>query len=160
MNFPNYGGTNYYNSYPQQYPQMSYGNNYQGNNFNQPLPQQNNSPQQFNLQTPNTLNGKIVESKDIVTVTEIPLGGYGFFPKADLSEIYVKVWNNSGTTETLTFKPIAKENTNSQENTVNVILEKINALENKINSLLPVPIAVEQKQENNEIKREVTANAY
>ena len=100
MNFPNYNGaTNYYGGY-QQYPQIPYNNNFQGNNFNQPLSQQNASAQQFNLQVPNTLNGKIVESKDIVSVTEIPLGGYGLFPKADLSEIYVKVWNNSGTTET------------------------------------------------------------
>lgn len=160
MNFPNYNGaTNYYGGY-QQYPQIPYNNNFQGNNFNQPLSQQNASAQQFNLQVPNTLNGKIVESKDIVSVTEIPLGGYGLFPKADLSEIYVKVWNNSGTTETLTFKPVAKENVVNQENTMNVILEKINALENKINSLLPISSSKEPKQEIQEIRKEVSANAY
>ena len=83
----------------------------------------------------NQLNGKIVENKDIVSVTEIPVGGYGFFPKADLSEIYLKMWNSSGTTDTIIFRPVAKENPQDKTDTINKILEKIDNLENKISSI-------------------------
>ena len=98
--FPNYGS--YFNPFAS--PQ------YMNNNMMQ-MPQQQISnmqaqqmqqqPQMFNNQNMalNQLNGKIVENKDIVSVTEIPVGGYGFFPKADLSEIYLKMWNSSGTTD-------------------------------------------------------------
>jgi hypothetical protein len=61
----------------------------------QPIPQQQNVG----------INGKIVDSEDIVKATEVPIGGYGVFPKADLSEIYIKTWNNNGTTSILTYKP-------------------------------------------------------
>ena len=62
----------------------------------------------------NQLNGKIVENKDIVSVTEIPVGGYGFFPKADLSEIYLKMWNSSGTTDTIYYCSVAEEREDSK----------------------------------------------
>jgi hypothetical protein len=39
------------------------------------------------------LNGKLVDSEDMARVTEVPIGGYGIFPKADLSEVYIKSWN-------------------------------------------------------------------
>ena len=42
------------------------------------------------------LNGKIVDGIEMVKATDIPLGGYGIFPKADLSEVYIKSWNNLG----------------------------------------------------------------
>jgi hypothetical protein len=61
----------------------------------QPIPQQQNVG----------INGKIVDSEDIVKATEVPIGGYGVFPKADLSEIYIKTWNNNGTTSILIYKP-------------------------------------------------------
>ena len=98
--FPNYGS--YFNPFAS--------SQYMNNNMMQ-MPQQQISnmqaqqmqqqPQMFNNQNMalNQLNGKIVENKDIVSVTEIPVGGYGFFPKADLSEIYLKMWNSSGTTD-------------------------------------------------------------
>jgi len=41
----------------------------------------------------NGLNGKLVDSEDMARVTEVPIGGYGIFPKADLSEVYIKSWN-------------------------------------------------------------------
>jgi hypothetical protein len=43
----------------------------------------------------------------MVKVAEVPIGAYGVFPKADLSEIYIKTWNNNGTTSIVTFKPVA-----------------------------------------------------
>ena len=75
----NYYPNNYYLNYP-------YGNQYQ----------QQQMPYQAQAQTPQPqgLNGKIVDSQDVVRATEVPIGGYGIFPKADLSEIYIKSWNN------------------------------------------------------------------
>ena len=120
--YPNY----YMNNYP-----------YNGNNNNQYIPQnQNYVP--MNQQPPQLLNGKIVDSVDVVRVTEVPIGGFGIFPKADLSEVYVKSWNNNGTTSVITFAPIAPQETQSevqQENVIMEILNKINALEAKIDSL-------------------------
>ena len=34
-------------------------------------------------------------------------GAPAFFPKQDLSEIYVKAWNSNGTLDTVVFKPVS-----------------------------------------------------
>ena len=84
-----------------------------------------------------------VESKrrylnlETARVTDIPFGGYGVFPKADMSEVYIKTWTNNGTTNTITYKPIATEEQMEEEkNDLNVILNKIVEIENKIDSIL------------------------
>ena len=86
------------------------------------------------------MNGKIVDSEDVVKATEVPIGGYGIFLKADLSEIYVKTWNNNGTTNVITFQPIAtpqKTETNNINNSVlSQLFQKIEIVENKINAVL------------------------
>ena len=54
-------------------------------------------PQAVNLPAQNlnqSLLGKVVDGEDVVKATEVPFGGYGVFPKADLSELYIKSWNN------------------------------------------------------------------
>lgn len=97
----------------------------------------------------------MVDSEEIVKVTEVPIGGYGVFPKADLSEVFIKYWNNNGTTSIISFKPNSplpsQNNENTQSVDLNVILEKITNLENKIDSLKP--------QENLQ-KKEIKANDY
>lgn len=112
----NYYPNNFYQNY-------SYGNAYQ--------PQQ---PQQVVA----GLQGKVVDSVDMVRVNEVPFGGFGVFPKGDLSEIYVKSWNNNGTTQINTYRPIpveeikeAKEISSRDE-----LLEKINALNEKLDALM------------------------
>ena len=170
--FPNYGS--YFNPFAS--PQ------YMNNNMMQ-MPQQQISnmqaqqmqqqPQMFNNQNMalNQLNGKIVENKDIVSVTEIPVGGYGFFPKADLSEIYLKMWNSTGTTDTIIFRPVAKENPQDKTDTINKILEKIDNLENKISSIfsnnslafqnsISSPNEIKEIPQQQSAIKEVTANAY
>lgn len=120
----NYFNPNYYN-----YPYNVGNNQYMPTSYAMP-----------SAQAPAAaLNGKIVDSEDVVKVTEVPIGGYGIFPKADLSEIYVKTWNNNGTTSLITFKPFippepspkASENFDTE-----TILEKITALDNKLDALL------------------------
>jgi hypothetical protein len=51
------------------------------------------------------LNGKLVDGEEMVKATEVPIGSYGIFPKADFSEIYIKSWNNNGTTSIVKFAP-------------------------------------------------------
>lgn len=114
----------------------------------------------------NILNGKIVDSEDMVKATEVPIGGFGIFPKADLSEIYIKSWNNNGTTNLITFKPYippsAEQNNNSNNLVdfaiVNEILEKVSALEGKIDTILNIKsnstVSIAQQKEG------LKANGY
>lgn len=107
------------------YPYNQYG---QGQNTMMPQPPQ---------QVYSTLQGKIVDNLETARVTDIPFGGYGVFPKADMSEVYIKTWTNNGTTNTITYKPIATEEQMEEEkNNLNVILNKIVEIENKIDSIL------------------------
>lgn len=95
-------------------------------------------PQQV-TQIPQTLglNGKIVESLDIVNVTEVPIGGYGVFPKADLSEIYVKTWNpQAKKMDTLVYKITTPEAIPEQEDVASKIIDRINDLEQKLNAAI------------------------
>jgi hypothetical protein len=148
------------NYYPNSYLNYPYGSNgmmaqqpYMQSMQNQPMTQ---SPQ---YQLPQSyLNGKIVDSADIVKATEVPIGSYGVFPKADLSEIYIKTWNNNGTTNILTFKPIITDNTTQQEDISisdlsNKIMDKIKGLENKLDNIINNNVKEEKK-------KEVNLNAY
>lgn len=117
----NYYQPNLYGSYP--YNQ--YG---QGQSAMMPQP-----PQQIY----STLQGKIVDNLETARVTDIPFGGYGVFPKADMSEVYIKTWTNNGTTNTITYKPVVtEEQIEEDKNNLNVILNKIVEIENKIDSIL------------------------
>lgn len=139
----NYYPNNYYQNY-------SYGTN------NMYQPQQNSAiiP---------TLQGKVVDSVDMVRVNEVPFGGFGVFPKGDLSEIYVKSWNSNGTTQINTYKPVAvEENKKANEKSIkDELLAKINTLDEKIDML----INTAPKQNNVlttqvEEKKDVKINAY
>lgn len=137
----------------------NYLGNYPYNYVNQYVPQP--QPQQFisqpmapQTQQPQSLNGKIVDSEDVVKATEVPIGGYGIFPKADLSEIYIKSWNNNGTTSIITFKPIIQEVKESQivEDNSLKIIERLNALDAKIDSLMMNNVAATAQVAKKEVK--------
>lgn len=152
MNYytPNYYAMGYpYNQYPQfQQPQQQF-----------QMSQMNNNQQQA-PQTPG-LNGKIVDSEDVVRATEVPIGGYGIFPKADLSEIYIKSWNNNGTTSVIAYKPVFPDpqqqaSGGGNGEIINILLQKIEALESKLDMFLtpaaaapkaPVPQSAQKKVE-------------
>lgn len=69
--------------------------------------QQPMSPTQMSGTSQFTPLGKIVESMDIVKVTDIPMdGNMYYFPKADGTEIYAKQFGIDGKTRILTFKPL------------------------------------------------------
>ena len=140
----NYYQPNLYGSYP--YNQ--YG---QGQSAMMPQPPQ---------QVYSTLQGKIVDNLETARVTDIPFGGYGVFPKADMSEVYIKTWTNNGTTNTITYKPVVtEEQVEEDKNNLNVILNKIVEIENKIDSILSTSvkptIASAQPQQTTFLKKGV-----
>lgn len=109
-----YPNPNYYAQYTQPQPQF---NPYMQRMENLQQFQQTLQPQSNNL-TPG-LNmlaslGKVVESMDIVKVTDIPMdGNVYYFPKADGEEIYTKQFLPNGQTRILTFKPFENAEPNN-----------------------------------------------
>lgn len=95
---------------------------YQPQNNGMFMPQQNYLP---------VLNGKIVESEEIVRATEIPFNGFGVFPQADLKNVYLKTWNADGTTKIITYIPIIEEAPKDD------LLSEIKKLSKKIDELKP-----------------------
>ena len=100
-----YPNPNYYAQYMQTNPYMQRMENLQ--QFQQAI----NTPMQGQQMQP---LGKMVESIDIVKVTDIPMdGNMYYFPKADGSEIYSKQFMPNGQTRILTFKPILEDDSNN-----------------------------------------------
>ncbi len=103
---------NPYQTY-QQAPTMTYSpgfNAYQYNpmqNLQQRLPQEQMQPQQVQQPVPvSGMVGKMVGRIEDIAPQDVPMtGAPAFFPKQDLSEIYVKAWNSNGTLDTVVFKP-------------------------------------------------------
>lgn len=98
-----------------------------------------------------SLHGKIVDNMDIVKVTEVPFGGFAIFPKGDMSEIYIKNWNNNGTTQIITYKPIVQEGEEQISNPINsidLVLQRIDSLENKIDNIIngKKPVVIKDKE--------------
>lgn len=81
-----------------------------------------------------TLQGKIVDNAEMVKVTEVPFGGFGVFPKGDLSEIYIKSWNSNGTTQINTYRPVPAEEI-KEVDPHKELIEKIDELSKKIDAL-------------------------
>lgn len=140
MNY--YPNNNFYQNY-------SYGNMYQ-------------NPQAQVQQVVSGLQGKVVDSVDMVRVNEVPFGGFGIFPKGDLSEIYVKSWNNNGTTQIITYKPIPAEETKEAQvlNSKDELMEKLNALNSKLDILMGAELKKALPQEDSAPKKDVSVNAY
>lgn len=136
----NYYPNNFYQNY-------SYGNMYQ--------------PQQAQPAVA-ALQGKVVDSVDMVRVNEVPFGGFGVFPKGDLSEIYVKSWNNNGTTQINTYKPIPVEETKEAKeiSSRDELLEKINALNEKLDALMNNAAKQASAPATPAAAKDVKVNAY
>jgi len=128
----NYFNQGYMNTYPYNYVQTPQPQQF----ISQPMAPQGQLPQ---------LNGKIVDSVDMVKVAEVPAScGYGVFPKADLSEIFIKSWNGNGTTSITTFKPTEPSPQETTE--ISQLIERFNILETKIDNLLTAPTAIHKKE--------------
>ena len=105
---------------PQPFINPNYFTQYQQPQFNPYLQRMENLQQfQQTLQPTNQIPaiGKVVESMDIVKVTDIPMDGNTYyFPKADGTEIYSKQFMSNGQTRILTFKPLLEDNPNTLSN--------------------------------------------
>lgn len=110
------------NYMPMQNPyadRMNFLQNYQQSLQQQPM-QMNQQPMPQQIAG---INGRIVQAVENINANEVPMdGSMAFFPKQDLSEIYVKGWNANGTINTIVYKPYTEPNNqtiNSMANTEN-----------------------------------------
>lgn len=79
-----------------------------------PLTNQQAMPQQ-----PAGINGRIVQAVENINANEVPMdGSMAFFPKQDMSEIYVKGWNADGTIRTIVYKPYTDPKDNQTVNSM------------------------------------------
>lgn len=142
--------------YPTYFPQMNNGYNQQMQNpyqqridFLQNYQQSLQQPVQQAQPMQTGLNGKIVQSVDMITVNDVPMDcTAAFFPKQDMSEIYVKYWDNSGIIRTTVFKPTLEQNASNSpqadekpkfdlsEASTTAFMERFDSLEKQINDLM------------------------
>lgn len=168
--------------YPTYYPQANNGYNQQMVNpymdrinflqsYQQGLQQQPVAPTQMpvtnqQIQPMQTgLNGRIVQNADMITVNDVPMDcTAAIFPKQDLSEIYVKYWDNNGIIRTIVFKPLLEQNPNNLSSNEekskfddlgefkDIFTKRFDSLENRINELLtksiPKPVISKSKKES------------
>ena len=152
-----YVNPNYFTQYQQQFnPYLQRMENLQ--QFQQAIQQ---PPVQQQMAIPNQLAplGKVVESLDIVKVTDIPMdGNMYYFPKADGTEIYSKQFMPNGQTRILTFKPLldSEPNTLSNEeekakfepinNVLRGIQDDIKALTEKVDKISKPTVSKSKKE--------------
>ena len=144
------------------YYQNSFYPNYSSYMQQQQIPQYTAMTPQQTIQTIG-LQGKVVDSIDAAKVSDVPFGGYALFPKADLSEIYIKSWNNNGTTQISVYKPIPAEDSpeQKQEDFNTIILQKVVGVEQKIDAIIgAINESPQPKKEKIEEKKDVSINAY
>lgn len=131
--------------------------NYYPNNFYQNYSYGNNTYQQQAQ-----LQGKVVDSVDMVRANEVPFGGFGIFPKGDFSEIYVKSWNNNGTTQINTYRPIPVEETKEAKelSARDELLAKITALNEKLDAVIKNAETPDTKTVTPAAAKDVNVHAY
>ncbi len=109
--------------------------------------------------------GKIVESIDIVKVTDIPMdGNVYYFPKADGTELYTKQFGMDGKTRILTYKPILDDNPNTlSQNEEKFDLEAFNeftgVFKEQLNTLTDKIDKIEKYLKPTSKKKEVDTDA-
>lgn len=92
---------------------MSFLQNYQQSLQQQPM-QMNQQPMPQQMIG---INGRVVQAVENINANEVPMdGSMAFFPKQDMSEIYVKSWNANGTIKTAVYKPYAESDGNNVSN--------------------------------------------
>ena len=90
-------------------PYNLYNPYYGYNQQNQQIPRQNIQPN-YKQQNPVSLQGKVVDSLDVVKATDIPYdGSVSYFPLTDHSAIITKQLQQDGTSKMVVYKPIMEE---------------------------------------------------
>lgn len=89
------------------YPQYGYNPYFQQPRIQQPQIDPVQNVNQFQQQLPSGINGRVVQSVEMITANDVPMdGSAAFFPMQDMSAILAKSWNADGTIKTVIFKPI------------------------------------------------------
>ena len=117
-----------YNPYNPYSPYYGY-NNY--NQQAQQVPKQN--PQIYKSQTLIGLQGKVVDSLDVVKATDIPYdGSISYFPLTDGTAIITKQLQQDGTSKVVVYKPILEnEKEPPRYLTENDLKEQLKNMDNK-----------------------------
>ena len=122
-----------YNSYNPYNPYYNYGYNQQMQP--QQMPKQNT--QLYKPQNGIVLQGKVVDSLDVVKATDIPYdGSVSYFPLTDHSAIITKQLQQDGTSKMIIYKPISEDEEVKQaryitENDFNDLKEQLKDMDNK-----------------------------
>ena len=75
------------------------------------------------------LNGEIVDSIDVVKAKNVDMSGQPtFYPKSDLSEVYVKRLMADGTSQIVTYKAVQPEESKTVETKTYVDVQTLNAM--------------------------------
>ena len=126
--FNNYNPYYYYNPVRRQYDPQQFNNNQNQQNQNQ----QNQAPQQPIYRQPIGLQGKNVDSIDVVKAMDIPLdGSVSYFPLTDGTAIVTKQLQQDGTSKTMIYKPIDVANTQTNYVTVDKLKEELKTVNSK-----------------------------
>ena len=76
-----------------------------------------------------SLNGEIVDSIDVVKAKNVDMSGQPtFYPKSDLSEVYVKRLMADGTSQIVTYKAVQPEESKMVETKTYVDVQTLNAM--------------------------------
>lgn len=96
--------------------------------LNQMQAQYNQHPMVQQNQTM-SLNGEIVDSIDVVKAKNVDMSGQPtFYPKSDLSEVYVKRLMADGTSQIVTYKAVQPEESKPVETKSYVDVQTLNAM--------------------------------
>ena len=96
--------------------------------LNQMQAQYNQQPMVQQNQTM-SLNGEIVDSIDVVKAKNVDMSGQPtFYPKSDLSEVYVKRLMADGTSQIVTYKAVQPEESKMVETKTYVDVQTLNAM--------------------------------
>lgn len=81
----------------QAYPQYGYNPYFQQTRMQQPQIEQVQPVNQLQQQMPRGVNGRVVQSVEMITANDVPMdGSAAFFPMQDMSAIFAKSWNADG----------------------------------------------------------------
>ena len=132
--------------------------------FQQAINPQPVMQQQMPTQTFNPF-GKIVESMDVVKVTDIPMdGNMYYFPQADGQAIYGKKFLPNGQTQILAYKPILDENPNTlssevEKSNLDLLEQLTKAFDDKFSSINDKIDKIEKILKGSSKKKEGDADA-
>ena len=131
--------------------------------YNQPAAVQQYQQPSYMQQAAQRINGRVVQSADMITANDVPMdGSVAFFPTQDLSEIYAKSWDANGKIVTRLFKPVSDSYpSNTTQDTeklkiglsdevTQVFMKRFDELEKRIDDLMPKKTVARSKKESEE----------